>query len=181
MLRVMLREMLRQVLRLILRWLLRSMPTDVLREMPTLVPTVVLRMLPRMVRTVLLRQVPTTFANRGAKRMLTTVPTVLLTLLRTVHSQTTTKDTTANNPRRAVAIRSGRATNGDEANAVETLVCTQTPPPNEIVRKKRGSKPSDKKRQKAAMNLSQFVALTCSLMSSFAASKSICHIRVLSR
>ena len=128
MLRVMLREMLRQVLRLILRWLLRSMPTDVLREMPTLLPTVVLRMLPRMVRTVLLRQVPTTFANRGAKRMLTTVPTVLLTLLRTVHSQTTTKDTTANNPRRAVAIRSGRATNGDEANAVETLFAARHQP-----------------------------------------------------
>jgi hypothetical protein len=36
-------------------------------------------------RTWLLRQMPTTFANRGAKRMLTTVPTVLLTLLRTVH------------------------------------------------------------------------------------------------
>jgi hypothetical protein len=91
MLRVMLREMLRQVL----RWLLRSMPTDVLREMPTLVPTVVLRML----RTLLLRQVPTT------------VLTDLLTLLRTVHSQATTtaKDTTANNPRQAVAyVQAGR-------------------------------------------------------------------------
>ncbi|MFZ1073508.1 MAG: hypothetical protein WAO21_08755 [Verrucomicrobiia bacterium] len=115
--------MLRQVLRLMLRWLLRSMPTSVLREMPTLVPTVVPTVVLPVLRTVLLRQVPTTFANRGAKRMLTTVRTVLLTLLQTVHGQTTTtaKDTTANNPRRAVAIRSGRATNGDEANAVETL------------------------------------------------------------
>ena len=57
------------------------MPTDVLREMLRLVPTVVLPVL----RTLLLRQVPTTFANRGAKRMLTTVRPVLLTLLRTVH------------------------------------------------------------------------------------------------
>jgi hypothetical protein len=79
MLRVMLREM--------LRWLLRSMPTDVLREMLRLLPTVVLPVL----RTLLLRQVPTTFANRGAKRMLTTVPTVLLTLLRTDHDPTTTR------------------------------------------------------------------------------------------
>jgi hypothetical protein len=73
------------------------MPTDVLREMLRLVPTVVLPVL----RTLLLRQVPTTFANRGAKRMLTTVRTVLLTLLRTVHGQTTTtaKDMTANHPR----------------------------------------------------------------------------------
>ena len=122
MLRVMLREMLRQVLRLILRWLLRLVPTDVLREMPTLVPTV------------LLRQVPTTFANRGAKRMPTTVPTVLLTLLRTVHDQTTT----ANHPRRAVAIRSGRATKGDEANAVETLFADRHHPRSSGLQKVRG-------------------------------------------
>jgi len=87
MLRVMLREMLRQVLRLILRWLLRSMPTDVLREMPTLVPTVVLRMLPRM------------------------VTTVLLPVLRTVHGQG--HDREQSTP--GSCIRSGRATNGDEA------------------------------------------------------------------
>jgi hypothetical protein len=44
------------------------------------------------------------------------------------------------------------------------LICGQllkTPSPNEFVGKKGGSKPGDKKRQKAAMNLSQFVALTC--------------------
>jgi len=33
-----------------------------------------------------------------------------------------------------------------------------TPSPNEIVWKKRGAKPSDKKRQKAAMNLPPFAA-----------------------
>jgi hypothetical protein len=43
-------------------------------------------------------------------------------------------------------------------------ICDETPSPNEIVRKKRGSKPGGKKRQKAAMNLSQFVALTCRLL-----------------
>jgi len=151
MLRVMLREMLRQVLRLILRWLLR------------LVPTVVLRMLPRMVTTVLLRQVPTMFANRGAKRMLTTVPTVLLTLLRTVHGQTTTtaKDTTANNPRRAVAIRSGRATNGDEVNhrgngfAPRHHLLTKSLRKN---RGKTGAAKSDKKRQRTCRNMTPFVA-----------------------
>jgi hypothetical protein len=88
-LREMRRVMLREMLRLMLRWLLRLVPTDVLREMLRLLPTVVLRMLPRMVlpvlRTLVLRQVPTMFANRGAKRMLTTVRPVLLTLLRTVH------------------------------------------------------------------------------------------------
>jgi len=35
---------------------------------------------------------------------------------------------------------------------------SKTPSPNEFVGKKGGSKPSDKKRQKAAMNLSQFAA-----------------------
>jgi len=35
---------------------------------------------------------------------------------------------------------------------------SKTPSPNEIVRKKCGSKPSDKKRQKAATNLSQYAA-----------------------
>jgi hypothetical protein len=45
----------------------------------------------------------------------------------------------------------------------------KTPSPNEFVGKKGGSKPSDKKRQKAAMNLSQFVALTCRQLSPFAA------------
>jgi hypothetical protein len=98
----MLRVMLREILRLMLRWLLRSMPTSVLREM--------------------LRQVPTTFANRGAKRLLTTVRTVLLTLLRTIHGQATT----ANHPCWAVALRSGRATKGDEANAVETCLQIDT-------------------------------------------------------
>jgi hypothetical protein len=51
------------------------------------------------------------------------------------------------------------------------LICGQfyevkTPSPNEIVREKSDSKPSDKKRQKATMNLSQFVALTCRLLPS---------------
>jgi hypothetical protein len=45
----------------------------------------------------------------------------------------------------------------------------KTPSPNEFVGKKGGSKPSDKKRQKAAMNLSQFVALTCRQLSPFVA------------
>jgi hypothetical protein len=50
---------------------------------------------------------------------------------------------------------------------LESLSYFETPSPNEIVGEKGGSKPSDKKRQKAAMNLSQFVALTCRLLSPF--------------
>jgi hypothetical protein len=46
---------------------------------------------------------------------------------------------------------------------------SKTPSPNEIVVEKTGQNRSDKKRQKAAMNLSQFVALTCRQLSPFAA------------
>ena len=100
MLRVMLREKLRQVLRLMLRWLLRLVPTVVLRMLPRMVTTMLLPVL----RTLLLRQVPTTFANRGAKPVLTTVRTVLLTCC----EPSTAKDTTANNPRRAVSCHTFR-------------------------------------------------------------------------
>jgi len=160
--RVMLREMLRQVLRLILRWLLRSMPTDVLREMPTLVPTVVLRMLPRMVttvllpvlRTLLLRQVPTTFANRGAKRMLTTVRTVLLTLLRTIHDHGHDREPSMPGS----CIRSGRATKGDEVKHLENGFAPRHHLLTKSLWKKRGQNRSGKKRQKAATNLPQYDA-----------------------
>jgi hypothetical protein len=63
----------------------------------------------------------------------------------------------------------------------ESLKFLLTPSPSEIVRKKNGTKRGGKKRQKAATNLPQFVALTCRLLSPFAASKSICHIRILSQ
>ena len=146
----MLRVMLREMLRLILRWLLRLMPTSVLREMLRLVPTVVLPVL----RTLLLRQVPTTFANRGAKRMLTTVRPVLLTLLRTVHDHG--HDREPSTP--GSCIRSGRATKGDEANAVETLFATRHHLLTKSLWKKTGQNRSGKKRQKAATNLPQYDA-----------------------
>jgi hypothetical protein len=124
-----------------------------------MVTTVLLPML----RTLLLRQVPTTFANRGAKGMLTTVLTVLLTLLRTVHGQTTTtdKDTTANNPRRAVAIRSGRAANGVEVNHGGKGFADRHHLLTKSLWKKRGktgAAKSDKKRQRTCRNMPPFVA-----------------------
>jgi hypothetical protein len=61
-------------------------------------------------------------------------------------------------------------------------ICDETPSPNEIVGKKRDSKPSGKKRQKAAMNLSQYdtfcrwqFAASCRLLPLL---KSKCHIRI---
>jgi hypothetical protein len=58
----------------------------------------------------------------------------------------------------------------------------ETPSPNEIVGKKRDSKPSGKRRQKAAMNLSQYdtfcrwqFAASCRLLPLL---KSKCHIRI---
>ena len=129
------------------------MPTDVLREMLRLVPTVVLPVL----RTLLLRQVPTTFANRGAKRMLTTVRPVLLTLLRTVHDHG--HDREPSTP--GSCIRSGRATKGDEANAVETLFATRHHLLTKSLWKERGKTEaanSDKKRQRTCRNMTPFVA-----------------------
>ena len=86
--------------------------------------------------------------------MLTTVLTVLLTLLRTVHGQTTT----ANHPRRAVAIRSGRATKGDEANAVETLFADRHHLLTVVEVKAGPQNRSGKKRPKKATNLPRYDA-----------------------
>ena len=94
--------------------------------------------------------------------MLITVRTVLLTLLRTVHGQTTTtaKDTTANHPHRAVAIRSGRATNGDEVKHRENGLADRHHPLTVVEVRLAQTRRDDKKRQKAAMNLPLFAALT---------------------
>jgi hypothetical protein len=55
----------------------------------------------------------------------------------------------------------------------ESLVFSMTPSPNEIVWKNCGSKPSGKKRQKAAMKLSQFVASTCRFLPPFVARRAV--------
>ena len=147
MLRVMLREMLRQVL----RWLLRSMPTDVLREMPTLVPTVVLPVL----RTLLLRLVPTTFANHGANHFANPAAN----RPQPGHDHGQRHDREQSTP--GSCIRSGRATNGDEANAVETLFADRHHLLTKSLWKKRGktgAAKSDKKRQRTCRNMTPFVA-----------------------
>ena len=55
---------------------------------------------------------------------------------------------------------------------LESLVFLMTPTPTESGRKKRNQKSRGKKRQKAATNLPQFVALDCEYLPQLAA---ICH------
>ena len=121
--------------------------------LPRMVTTVLLPVL----RTLLLRQVPTTFANRGAKRLLTTVRTVLLTLLRTIHDHG--HDREPSTP--SSCIRSGRAANGVEVNHGGKGFADRHHLLTKSLWKKRGktgAAKSDKKRQRTCRNMTPFVA-----------------------